>query len=73
MVNTLASVRASARAARRKASSGIHSGGSQPQPGLSTLSSASSDCRETQNGSTSRSRRGSTSVNARGGVTVGET
>jgi len=73
LVKTLASVRASARVARRKAASGIHSGGSQPQPGFGTASSVSSDCRDTQNGSTARSRRGSTSVSASGGVTADET
>ena len=41
--------------------------GSQPQPGFSTSSPASSDCRETQNGSTARSSRGPISASASGG------
>jgi len=54
--------------ARRMASFGIQSDGSQPQPGLSISAPASSDWRDTHSGSIARSRRVSTSASASGGV-----
>ena len=54
--------------ARRKPSSGIHDAGSQPQPGLSSFCPASSDCRVSHSGSTSRSGRGPRSASASGGA-----
>ena len=43
-------------------------GGSQPQPGFTAAGSASSDCRDTQNGSTARSRGAPASASAIGGA-----
>ncbi len=48
------------RSARLRLCSAIQPAGSQPQPGLGTASSASSDWRDTQSGSMARSRFGST-------------
>ena len=53
-------------------SSGIQDGGSQPQPGFRTPSPASSDCRETQNGSTARSSFGPISASDSGAGLAGD-
>ena len=51
-----------------KVRSGGHARIVQPQPGFSTFAPASSDCRVSQSGSTSRSSRGPRSASASGGA-----
>lgn len=65
-VSARESALARARNARRMPASYIQALGSQPQPGRSASSAASSDCRDTHSGSISRSSRGPISVSASG-------